>query len=57
MLKMLGPEQYDSIRNTLAELRLIRRYIDDQESKGASKAEKWSYLDFLSYRSMHIAMD
>ena len=56
-LEMLGPNQYDKIRRTLAELRLIRRYIDHQEDKGVNRAEKWSYLDFLSFRAMYISMD
>lgn len=53
-LEMLGKEQYDQIRKTLAEIKTIRRYILKQQEEGISNKEKWSYLDFLSFRSMHL---
>ena len=56
-LEMLGKEQYDQVRKTLAEIKTIRRYILEQQDKGISTKEKWSYLDFLSFRAMHLTLD
>ena len=54
---MLGPEQYDQIRKTLAGIKTIRWYIFRQQEHGINPNEKWSYLDFLSFRTMYFNMD
>ena len=56
-LEMLGKDQYDQVRKALAEIKTIRRYILKQQNEGISTKEKWSYLDFLSFRAMHLSLD
>ena len=55
-LEMLGHGQYDKVRKTLAKIKTIRRFILNKQNDSTSK-EKWLYLDFLSFRSMYLALD
>lgn len=50
-------EEYDDVRNTLAEARTIRKYTHQQWENGPNESKLWSYLDYLSFRDYHLSLD
>ena len=53
-LKMLGEQQYEHVRKTLAELRTIRKYVLEEKKK---IRPNWLYGEYLTFREMYLQMN